>query len=271
MTRLEKQMIEILKDLRDNHHVIGVKAEFEAEGTRLEEALRLKEVSMKAELDLTIKIGGCEAIRDMYECRNIGVSRIIGPMIESVTALKKFLAAAKLAFPPDELEELSLAVNIETIDAINIFDRMLAVPEICDLDGIVMGRIDLTRSLGISTADINTPQVFNLTSDLFKKAKGKSLFCACGGGVSGHSLPFFRQLGDNMIDYYETRKLQFKCPEALADGSEKGILKAVGFELLWLKNKKDYYSLISREDDQRLVYLESKYKASIEAAGGSLD
>ena len=48
-------MVETLVDLKANHHVIGVKAEFEAEGTRIEEAMRLKEVVTRAGLDLTIK------------------------------------------------------------------------------------------------------------------------------------------------------------------------------------------------------------------------
>ena len=47
-------MVDQLKDLKENHFAIGIKAEFEAEGTRLEEALRLKEVITKAGLDLTI-------------------------------------------------------------------------------------------------------------------------------------------------------------------------------------------------------------------------
>ena len=44
MNDRERRMVEQLQDLRENHHVCGVKAEFEAEGTRLEEAMRLKEV-----------------------------------------------------------------------------------------------------------------------------------------------------------------------------------------------------------------------------------
>ena len=67
MNALENKMLDVLKDLKENNHVIGVKAEFEAEGTRIEEALRLKEVVTKAGLELTIKIGGCEAIKDMYD------------------------------------------------------------------------------------------------------------------------------------------------------------------------------------------------------------
>jgi hypothetical protein len=96
-------------------HVVGIKAEFEAEGTRLEEALRLKEVCMKAGLGLTIKIGGCEALRDMYECKVIGVERVVAPMVESAYALHKYLAATKLAFPPDDRDQIAFFINIETI------------------------------------------------------------------------------------------------------------------------------------------------------------
>ena len=103
MNELERRMVQQLQDLRENHHVIGVKAEFEAEGTRLEEALRLKEVISEAGLGLTIKIGGCEAVRDMYESRVIGVDRIVGPMVESPWALHKFVEACKMAYPAEEL------------------------------------------------------------------------------------------------------------------------------------------------------------------------
>ena len=41
MNPTEKNMVEILADLKHRYHVVGVKAEFEAEGTRLEEAMML--------------------------------------------------------------------------------------------------------------------------------------------------------------------------------------------------------------------------------------
>src|SRR5512136_732360 len=102
MNSLERKMVEVLADLRENHGVNGVKAEFEAEGTRLEEAMRLKEVVSAAGIGLTIKIGGCEALRDMYECRVLGVERIVAPMIESSYALHKYVGAVKIAFPEEE-------------------------------------------------------------------------------------------------------------------------------------------------------------------------
>ena len=269
MNSFERKMVDALKDLRENHAVNGIKAEFEAEGTRLEEAMRLKEVVMKAGLGLTIKIGGCEALRDMYECRTIGVQRVVAPMIESAFAFKKFIAATRLAFPEDEREDIKFAVNIETITGIRNFDEMLDMPEIKELNGIIMGRVDLTGSLGMSREDINDLKIFKITRELFEKSKAKGLENAIGGGVSAYSLPFFRDLTPGTIDRYETRKVIFKCPEALGKDADKGILKAVGFELLWLKNKRDYYQLISSEDAHRLRMLEARYSALIEEAGGT--
>src|ERR1051325_3746196 len=267
MNALERTMVDALLDLKENHHVVGIKAEFEAEGTRMEEALRLKEVVARAGLGLTIKIGGCEAIRDMYECRVIGVDKIVAPMIESVYALKKFLAASRLAFPPDERQDILFAVNIETATACNAFEEMLSVADIEGLNTVVLGRVDLTGSMNMSRDDVNAAPILDIARDVFKKAKRKSLQCTVGGGVSAHSLPFFRELAkDGLIDLYETRKVMFACPEALDADADKGILKAVGFELLWLKNKRDYYGLIANEDEHRIGMLEYRYKALIEAA-----
>ncbi len=271
MTNLERKMLEVLKDLKENHHVIGIKAEFEAEGTRLEEAMRLKEVITMAGLALTIKIGGCEAMRDMYEARVIGVNRVVAPMVETAYSLKKFLVGAQMVFPPEEREHVAFAVNVETIEGCKNFASMLALPEIGVLNGVVMGRVDLTGSMGLSREDINTDKVFDITKDLFIKAKKHNLDCAVGGGVGKEAIPFFKKLGGNLIDRYETRKIIFKCPEAIDDEPEKGILKAVGFELLWLKNKRDFYGMIYNEDKVRIQMLEARYKRLIEEAGGMVE
>ncbi len=267
MNGLERRMVAALTDLRENHNVIGVKAEFEAEGTRLEEAMRLKEVITSAGLGLTLKIGGCEAVRDLYEARVLGVERVVAPMVESAYALKKFLGAAQMAFPEDEREDTKWAVNVETIDGANAFDAMLQLGDCCLLDGIVVGRTDMTGSLGMGKDDINDPRIFDITKVLFEKAKAAGLETAVGGGVSAESLPFFRRL-DGIIDRYETRKVIFGCPAALAEGAQQGLLKAVGFEMMWLQYKRDFYGSISREDDSRLKVLESRYAKRIQEAGG---
>ena len=267
MNSLEKKMVLILQDLKKNHHVVGVKAEFEAEGTRLEEAMRLKEVVSKADLDLTIKIGGCEAIKDMYEARVIGVNKIVAPMIETPYALKKYLGATKLVFSEEEREEVSFYINIETITGYNNLDAMLALPEIKDLNGIVLGRVDMTGSMGLAREEVNSDKIFEIAKNISLKIKDYDLDLLIGGGVSAESLPFFRKLPEGGITRYETRKVIFQCPGALAPDADKAILKAVGFELMWLKNKRDFYGAIHKEDEQRLVMLEARYKKLIAQAG----
>jgi 4-hydroxy-2-oxoheptanedioate aldolase len=163
------------------------------------------------------------------------------------------------------------AINIETIQGVQHFDEMMALPDIASLDGIVMGRVDLTGSMGISREDINSPQVFEITRDLFLKSKKCKLENAVGGGVSAFSLPFFRELPEGTLDRYETRKVIFSCPGALGPNADKGILKAVGFELLWLKNKRDFYQLISKEDEHRISMLEKRYKTLILEANGKVE
>jgi 4-hydroxy-2-oxoheptanedioate aldolase len=270
MNPREIRMVDTLKDLKENHHVVGIKAEFEAEGTRMEEALRLKEVVTKAGLDLTIKIGGCEAIKDMFDARSIGVTRIVAPMIESQYALKKYLQATHLVFPPDEWGSVSFLINIETISAVKVFDKMLELPEIAELKGVVLGRVDMTGSMGLSRENINDEAVFNIANEVFTKARQAKMECVIGGGVSAFSLPFFRRLpAFATLDFYETRKVIFKCPEAMSENADKGILKAVGFELMWLKNKRDFYKQIFEEDLVRIEMLEKRYEKLIRDAGGS--
>ena len=268
MNTLERKMVEILSDLKENHFVVGVKAEFEAEGTRVEEALRLKEVLMKVNLGLTLKIGGCEAIRDMYEARVIGVARIVAPMVESPYALKKFLNAIDLAIPEDERQDIAFAVNIETVDACKRFEEMLALPEIDKLNGVVVGRVDLSGSLGLDRTNINGEQIAKYTKEILTLAKTKNLECAIGGAISSHALPVLRSMPDGYLHYYETRKVIFGCPQALnSTSAEKGLLKAVEFELLWLKNKRDFYGIIFAEDEQRIQMLEARYRKSMDLSG----
>jgi hypothetical protein len=268
MNDLERKMVEQLEDLRENHHVIGVKAEFEAEGTRLEEAIRLKEVISAAGLGLTMKVGGCEALRDMYEARVIGVDRVVGPMVESPWALHKYVQAVNMAFPEEERDDVQFCVNIETVTGVDSFPAMLELPDVEDLDGIVLGRVDMSGSMGLTREDINSDAVFSVAERLFTQAKGRGLECALGGGVSADSLEFMRRLPEGQLDRYETRKVVFGCPGALSERAGDGILKAVGFELMWLKNKRDFYGCIFEEDHARIDMLQGRYDRLIEQAGG---
>ncbi len=267
MNLLEKKMVETLIDLKENHHVVGIKAEFEAEGTRLEEALRLKEVVTRAGLDLAIKVGGCEAIKDMYDARTIGVNTIIAPMIETAYAMKKYVMATKFVFPEEERQQIKFLINTETITGFNNIDEMIKSEYFSDINGIVLGRVDMTGSMGLTREDINSDEIFDLAKVLAEKMQKLNKDFVIGGGVSAHSLPFFKRLPQNSLSRFETRKIIFDAKKALDDkNADKGILKAVGFELMWLKNKREFYKMIFDEDAQRLNMLEARYKKLIDEA-----
>ena len=264
MNTIEKQMVELLCELKAEHNCAGVKAEFEAEGTRIEEAMRLKEVSMKAGLGLTLKIGGCEAMKDMFEGASLGTEHLVAPMVETPYALKKYLQAVKLVYSEEQHADMDFLINLETITACDNFEKMLEVEGVEMLNGIVLGRVDLTGSLGMSREAINSDEILQICLKMASIAKDRDLTVVVGGGVSVHSLPFFRAFPAGHLDRFETRKVVFGCPGALQN-TEAAFLKAVEFELLWLKNKKNYYGAIHREDDKRLEMMEKRYRESINA------
>ena len=272
MNNLEKKMVQTLINLNQEHNVIGVKAEFEAEGTRIEEALRLKEVVTKAGLELTIKIGGCEAIKDMYDARTIGVNTIVAPMIETTYALKKYVQAIKFVFSEEERQDMQFYMNIETITGFNNLEEILKTESVKNINGIVLGRIDMTNSMGLTSEDINCEKILNIANKMATLCQKHNKKFIIGGGVSYQSLPFFKQLPKNSLYKFETRKIVFDAQKAFEDKNiDKGILKAVGFELMWLKNKRKFYEMIYKEDEKRIVMLESRYKNLIEKSGVNIE
>ena len=267
MNLTEKKLVSILEELRDEHSVVGVKMEFEAEGTRLEEAMRLKDVSSRADLDMTLKIGGCEAFTDMYEAANLGIKHLVAPMIETPYALRKYHGAIMNAYSDEDRADIDFLFNLETITACRNFAEMLDLPEMELMEGIVLGRVDLTGSLGKGRGEVNSEELLEICMDMASKAKARGKTVVVGGSVSIRSMPFFKRFPLGHIDRFETRKIVFACPGGLGN-TEKAFLKALEFELLWLKNKQNYYGRISREDEVRLVMMEERYRDAVSSAKG---
>jgi hypothetical protein len=256
MNLIEDKLVDVLTELREKYDVKEVKAEFEAEATRMEELMRLKEIVDKCGLGLIVKIGGAEAITDLYLAQHIGVTGIIAPMIESSFALGKYLSVIKTYVSEDVRRTIHFGVNLETIQAYANFDAMLNHPDISLLSTVTVGRVDLSGSMGLVRKDINSEAVFTITRDIFQKAKRKNMRTTMGGGISVEAIPFIRRL-DGLLDRFETRKIVFQLGKD-AHKIERGIHKAVEFELLWLKNKKEYYAKIASEDDVRIKMIESR-------------
>ena len=83
-----KKLEDRLLNLVSLNSFLAVKAEFEAEGTRIDELSVISYLCLKNQVPLTLKIGGPCAKRDIYEAFQLGASNILVPMVESEFAFE---------------------------------------------------------------------------------------------------------------------------------------------------------------------------------------
>ncbi len=260
MNKMEKQMLDILKQLRQDYGAIAVKAEFEAEGTRTDELLRLIDLARRADLNIGLKIGGCEAVRDLIESKQFGVEYIIAPMVETPYALKKFIDAKNKVYTREQQEFTKFLFNLETITTFKSLNEMaqLAKTE-GGVQGIVFGRVDFTGSLGLTRNAIDSSQITNYVVAAAEAAKANDLDLVVGGAVAIDSLPELKIINKIHLTRFETRKVIFNSSALNNQKIADGLKQTVFFELLWLKNKRDYYNEIQYEDVGRIDMLEKRW------------
>lgn len=255
-------MIDILKKGKDEFGVVATKAEFEAEGTRLDEMLKLIDISHIAGVDVTLKIGGCEALRDLIEARQYGVKYIVAPMVETAYALGKYIIAKDKVFQNEQDSYTVFLFNLETITAFNNIEDMVKVASKNNsLDGMVFGRVDFSTSLGLGRENIENKIITDYALKASKIAKENNLQFVLGGAISSDAMDNVRVLKDSHLDRFETRKIVFKS--SCLDNCEinSALKSAIYFELIWLLNKQEYHDDIRIEDQSRINMLKTRLES----------
>lgn len=260
MDATAKEMLDILKELRDEFGCIAVKAEFEAEGSRTDEMIMLCEVVHRADMRLTIKIGGCEAVRDLDQCRLLGATGIMGPMIETPFAMKKFIGAAEKVYG-DQIGDIDWIINTETKTCHENLDEIFSQGD-GFLNTIAIGRVDYSSSMDMSRDDINSAIMLEKAIDMAEKARAKGITVGFGGGISFDAIPFIIDMA-SYADRFETRKIVFSINDN-REYLEKAIFLAMRFETLYLKSKCSYYDRMANEDRSRMNMLFDRIKKAEE-------
>ena len=219
--------------------------------------MRLKDISSICNLPVILKIGGVEAVTDIYDALSLGASGIIAPMAETAFAASKFLDAINTFVPEDNQKDVEFAINVETITAYKNIDEILSLEKINLLSSITVGRVDFTASLGADRSFANSDEMLKYCTEIFQKAKDKGLKTALGGAISPDASELIQTLvSQDLLDKFETRKLVYK--KAAINNILEGLSTGVKFELLWLKSKRRYYHRVTNEDEKRIEMLEKR-------------
>jgi hypothetical protein len=255
----KRKLLDILQKGYQEFGFIGTKAEFEAEGTRRNELTELAILTAKADLELTIKIGGCEAVSDLQDAKIYGASNIVAPMVESDYALKKYIEATNRVFTKQELGEINLLYNLETIHAFNERQSILNMTRCGHIDGIVFGRVDYCYSKNEDRNSINSEKTTRDILTIAELAKENDLILTVGGGINEDSVQYLQKLREIRLDRFESRKIVFDSRILNEQKINEALSLAFEFELLWLENKSDQYKQIAKEDSVRIEMLRQRF------------
>ncbi len=245
----KEKLTNLLNELKQYHNIYGVKAEFETEENSFEELLYLREVTSKINLNFTIKIGGSGSLKDICEVKKLNADTILAPMIESKYALKKYVDTVKLVYSEDELKNIQLLINIETIDGFNNLNKIVKDENFKYIAGIVLGRNDLVSSMGLRKECVNSNEILNIANTIAKEMEEQNKILIIGGCIDTNSIDFFDKISSKSFKKFETRKIIFNLSDSL---DKKSIYKAIEFEKLWLENKNE----VSIVDKKRIEHLE---------------
>ena len=205
-------------------------------------------------IKLAIKIGGCEAKRDIADCLNISCDSIIAPMIESAFALNKFSESLKQYNYTGER-----GFNLETISAYNKLEEISK--EFSCIDYVTVGRGDFASSLNNNRADVNNENMYEMTVNIFKKTKEYGKKCYLGGSMTIASKDFIHKLVNlDLLDKFETRYIIFDIEQTKFEDLENMFYLADLFEVKWLQFISDSYKKLYNKDINRIKKIEERLK-----------
>lgn len=255
MYKLEAEMYYQLCNLRDNYGLKGIKAEFEAEGSSINDLHKLRRITSKAGVKLYLKIGGVEAVRDIKDSLEIGVDGLIAPMVESKFGAQKFFEAYRKVYGDYHIHT---TLNLETKNAISELDTILKFAH-GKFDNITIGRSDLSKSYFDSEITPDSDFILELLNTIGQKVIQQNLTFTVGGSVSAKTIAKIHEKFSNLkniIYKLETRKVIL--PTKSFFENDNAIKEALKFEELYILSKKEFSDMFLSSEITRLTELQRR-------------
>jgi 4-hydroxy-2-oxoheptanedioate aldolase len=243
-------LIKQINILLSKHKLIGIKAEFEAEGSSFDDVSNLRGITNYCNTKLFVKIGGAEALNDIYKCLEIGVDGIIAPMIESKFAVYKFVDF----FRKKKLKKIPhLSINIETKTAYDNLDEILKYTD-GYIKNITVGRSDLSKSFFRKNLYPDSDFISNIIINIAKKVKKYKMTLTVGGSLSNKTIQKYNKSKNllKLINKMETRKVILPTSNFMSDIA---INEALNFENYYILLKNEIYEQRADSDKNRLSTL----------------
>ena len=242
-----------LEKLGKNYGIIGMKQSFEDEGVLLNDVVAFKRVTEVCGLQSFVKIGGCEAKSDLYNCIRMGINGIIAPMVETPFALSKFVDMIE---PYNDRADAYIVIESKT--AYDNIDAILQNGE-GKLKGIVVGRSDFSKSYNLNKSEVDSNFIYDKVEDMLTKAKKHNYTTTLGGNVSTRSTNFIKDMyNKNLLNKIETRNVVIELSKNNITNIDSVIQKALDFEIEWLQYKLSISSKLSAEYSERIGLLKNR-------------
>lgn len=252
-TWIREKLINNLEALKDVG-VVGIKQSFEDEGVLDSDLTTMSQLCRLTDLKLSVKIGGCEAISDIYRCLDLNVNGIVAPMIESKFGLEKFVESIKNNNTHFKKSHTKFYINIESKQAYDNIDSILQSPASKMLTGIVVGRSDFTKSYGLAKKEVVCDEICERVYNIMVKAKDLELITLMGGNIGKSSIPFIKKLyKENLLDYIESRNVILKLNDDNTDSLLNTMESMLNFESEWLEYKYQHYLTFAKTDLEKAL------------------
>jgi len=247
-----KEILSILKEMGCS----GIKVSFEDEGALHNEIISMRNLTTSVGLELSVKIGGCEAKREIVDCIDLNCDTIVAPMIESKFALNKFFKSLD-AYKYDKKR----GFNLETIKAYENLEELSTLFN--KVDFVTVGRVDFAGSLNKDRDFVDSPEMFEMVEKVFKKAREENTMCYMGGAVSINSKDFIERLIEQkLLDKFETRYIIYDVKSIDIKDLDKLLYWGNVFEVEWLKFINARYMLHANKDVKRIQMIEERIAAN---------